>query len=50
LINIEARLTEGAISLNSSTHYSKKRDQRELASAAMEKWEQSGKPKNVAGK
>ena len=31
-------------------HYSKKRDQRELASAAMEKWEQSGKPKNVAGK
>ena len=30
-------------------HYSKKRDQRELASAAMDKWEQSGKPKNRAG-
>jgi hypothetical protein len=30
-------------------HYSKKRDQRELASAAMGKWEQSGKPKNRAG-
>jgi integrase len=29
-------------------HYSKKRDQRELASAAMDKWEQSGKPKNRA--
>jgi integrase len=30
-------------------HYSKKRDQRELASAAIGKWEQSGKPKNRAG-
>ena len=30
-------------------HYSKKRDQRELAGAAMDKWEQSGKPKNRAG-
>jgi integrase len=29
-------------------HYSKKRDQRELASSAMDKWERSGKPKNVA--
>ena len=30
-------------------HYSKQRDQRKLASAAMDKWEQSGKPKNRAG-
>jgi hypothetical protein len=30
-------------------HYSKKRDQRELASAATDKWGQSGKPKNRTG-
>jgi integrase len=31
------------------SHYSKGRDQRKLARAAMDKWEQSGKPKNRAG-
>src|SRR5204863_9802319 len=32
------------------SHYSKQRDQRLLAGSAMDKWEQSGKPANVARK
>ena len=30
-------------------HYTKRRDQRVAARSAMDKWEQSGKPKNATG-
>jgi integrase len=46
---MEIAAITGHRTLDMVAHYSKRRDQRVAAGAAMDKWERSGKPKNRAG-
>ena len=46
---MEIAAITGHKTLGMVQHYSKRRDQRLHARSAMDKWEQSGKPKNRAG-